>query len=130
MSSPFFPLQKEIYRLLTNDTELMNKITGVFDYVPERELLPYVVIGEGQSSPGPWSGAWDVQAVIRIWSNYEGFKEVSDILADVYRILANKHLTVEGFEDAVIFHPNTDDYIDVESGIRGIDAMFRVILSA
>lgn len=129
MSSPFFPLQKEIYRLLTTDTTLMDKINGVFDYVPELELLPYIVIGEGQSNPGPWSGAWDVQAVIRIWSNYDGFKEVSNILVDIDRILANKHLTVEGFEDAVIFHPNTDDYIDVENGIRGIDVTFRVILN-
>lgn len=128
MASPFFPLQKEIRRILESDSSLMSKITGVYDYVPERESLPFITIGEGQSQPGPWPGAWDVQSIIRIWSDYDGFKEASDILTDVDRLLSNKHLNVEGFEDAVTFSPATDDFLDIENGIRGIDATYRVIL--
>lgn len=40
-------LQTAMYTALTGDTALMALITGVFDDLPENQLFPYVVLGDG-----------------------------------------------------------------------------------
>lgn len=88
--SPLSPIQTAINNLLENDADLMQRVQGIYDYTPENENYPYVVIG------GFNSDNWDtyesfgrvVFPDIYVYSNYPGKKEVQDIQNDIIRILA------------------------------------------
>ncbi len=75
---------QSIYDALISSEDLMNKITGVFDFVPEEEKPPYVVVDTLQSLEGTLLDAsereWAVD--VHIWSGYSGKKEVLEI-ADI-----------------------------------------------
>ena len=74
--SPLSPLNKALYERLKNQ---MN--TPVYDYVPAGKKAPYVVLTD--SIAQNWStktlyGA-EVTAVIKVYSEYQGDKEVAEL---------------------------------------------------
>ena len=74
--SPLSPLNKALYERLKNQ---MN--TQVYDYVPAGKKAPYVVLTD--SIAQNWStktlyGA-EVTAVIKVYSEYQGDKEVAEL---------------------------------------------------
>ena len=88
--SPLSPIQTAIYNLLTNDNDLMARVQGIYDYTPDNEDYPYVVIGKFNSDN------WDtctsfgrvVFPIVYIYSDIEGKKEIEDIQNDVIRLMA------------------------------------------
>lgn len=99
MADPALELQKSIRGVLVADSTLASLMGGAvkfFDYVPERESLPYIEYREGSTAE------WDVDETgsatgfgrehtltINVWSGYEGVKELRGILRRVYDLLQN-----------------------------------------
>ncbi len=90
MSDPAFELQKAARTAILADTTLralMGNPVPLYDEVPERAAMPYIVHDE------PDTSEWDVSPtetdagyghehslMFHVWSAYEGRKEVADIM--------------------------------------------------
>lgn len=91
-------LQKAVYDTLTNDSTLMSKISGVFDYVPTDQAYPYVTIGDitGTEEDTFTSNVGNLTILVHIWTQAPGslgFADAQAIKADVNRLLHRKTLT-------------------------------------
>ena len=99
MSDCSTELQTEILTALKNDTALQTDLGGIkiFDHVPSKIKLPYVVLGT--MSIEDWSTSSDEGAEytfdIHCWSNHRGRREVQTISAHIKRILDNQNLALQ-----------------------------------
>lgn len=84
MTDVAWALQKAIYSRLSAQLSV-----SVFDDVPEGQDYPYVVIGDEASGQADSLGVNRSRRVetISVFSNYEGKKEVKEILQDIYGAL-------------------------------------------
>jgi hypothetical protein len=92
-------LQKRLYEILTQDLELMELVTGVFDVVPDEQSFPFIMIGKdtlndfGSHSTSGFEGSCDVD----VYSQAHGLKEAKEIASKVYTLLHEIDLALEGF---------------------------------
>lgn len=101
--SSLWLLQKSVYGILTSDAQLMSKIVGVFDFVPDNSNFPYVSIGEFTANPNQTMDRYgqEVTMTIHIWSQsidphaYAGMKQIEDIMEDIQRLLASSTFDIE-----------------------------------
>jgi hypothetical protein len=95
----FVDVHAALYSALTGSAELMVKVTGVFDTLPQEQASPYIVLGQLQALPGrllnETENAWSVD--IHIWSAHKGRKEVLEI-ADILRGVLSGYF----FEELVV----------------------------
>lgn len=88
--------QEAIYAILAADTQLMSVISGVFDYVPDGQAFPYVVVGEGTAND--WDtfdvGGDDLTVDLHVWSRSYGFSEANAISGHLHRLLHRKPLAL------------------------------------
>lgn len=91
-------LQKGIYERLSTDTALAEKVAGVFDYVGEDQLHPYVTVNEPISLPFTTKQTFgeELSIVINSWSTYAGKKESYEILNLCLSALSKK-IEMTGF---------------------------------
>ena len=70
--------------MLTN-TNLVSKVTGIFDSVPENTNLPYITFGKIASQPlnTKTSDGEMISVSIDIWSEKQGKKETVDIMSEI-----------------------------------------------
>ncbi len=96
-----------IYTTLVGSAELMAKITGVFDALPQEQPAPYIVLGQLQALPGRLldesEHAWSLD--IHIWSAYQGRKEVLEIVDILKGVLSGYF-----FEELVVQEDPTGWY--------------------
>jgi hypothetical protein len=89
MSSASLALQRSLYEKLAADATLMNRISGVFDWAPDNQTLPYVQLGEDIVSD--WSTKTFIgsehRITLHVWSFSTGRLEAKKIMADVMRLL-------------------------------------------
>ena len=89
--SPVSPLNKALFE------RLKSQMTApVYDYVPAGKKAPYVVLTE--TTAESWntktvSGA-EVMATIKVYSEYQGDKEVSEICAGAISAIRSQPLTL------------------------------------
>jgi hypothetical protein len=71
-------------------------VTGVFDYVPDAQAFPYVVIGEGIEIARNTTEhlGRDIVATLHVWSQAEGFAESLNIANTIIQVLDNTQLTL------------------------------------
>lgn len=124
------PFQKACYDALTGDAELMGKITGVFDNVPEDQEFPYIQIG---SITGlPWDAmelaGEDMTLTFHVWSRYRGKKEMKEIMDDMYRILHDNRFGVSGATVVVMKLDYSDDDIDPDGVTNHGVQRFRALI--
>ena len=93
-------IQQALYSKLTGDGVLMGMITGVYDAVPERTALPYVVIGDGSSEVADSlaSTTTRCELEIEVWTDIKGRKSALIAMDRIYGILHQGTLSVSGFE--------------------------------
>jgi hypothetical protein len=99
MKTALWQLQKAIYSTLANDTDLMSRITGVYDEVLEDTPFPYVTIsGEPTVSPFETKSSYgeNITWTIHSWSNYNGKKESYEILNLILQALTKSPIPMEG----------------------------------
>lgn len=99
-----FEIQKAIYQAIV-DTGLVG--TRVYDEIPESDEteFPYVAIGESDGSPDDveCSEGTDDALTLQIWSRYQGFKEVKNIIDGLRPVLHNVSFTVPGRSDVNVW---------------------------
>lgn len=97
---PQLKIQTAIFKALNGDSKLNKKITGVFDFVQQEQKFPYISIGADNFSDfgSHTFDGLDGFVIIDSWTQGDaGRKDVKEIQADIYRILHNSNLVVEGF---------------------------------
>lgn len=135
MSSALDNIQQAIYSLLTGDTTLMSKITGVYDEVPQDLVnddtnFPFVTIGEATSVPFRTMTRFgeEVTVTLHVWSRYKGFKEALEILDDLNRLLADRDLNVAGYDTAACFYEFSETLRDPDGKTRHVPVRYRIIV--
>lgn len=91
-------LQTAIFQRLSSDSDISEKVKGVFDAVEEDQTFPYITIGEPVTEPFLIKQKFveELSIVIHAWSVYEGKKEAIDILNLVLMALS-KRMDLNGF---------------------------------
>lgn len=94
-----YALQGIIREKLIADTGLMSKVTGVFDFVPEKTAYPYLTIGESRAEDESTVAIsiTRIMLTIQIYSRAKGRKEVDAVMASIHAILDG--LAEEAAED-------------------------------
>ncbi|WP_342045985.1 DUF3168 domain-containing protein [Bacillus sp. OTU530] len=117
MRTALFSLQKALYQRLKEDVELQLRVKGVYDYVPENALFPYVRLGEDTVIPDETKTFYgeEITHTLHIWSQYKGKKEVKEIMDIVLQSLQDP-LSLEGGFSVSFTRPDYMDVIDEASG--------------
>ncbi|MDX3235652.1 DUF3168 domain-containing protein [Streptomyces sp. ME03-5709C] len=100
MTAPaaMLPVQAAVYARLTDDPELTDQISGVYDYVPETAAYPFVVIGEETEIPDNRHRGFGRQTAVtlHVFSQYRGYRQVLQLGSLVTALLDHQPLTIEG----------------------------------
>jgi len=85
MSTRMLEVQQKVFQALLTNTNLVSKVTGIFDSVPENTNLPYVTFGKIASQPlnTKTSDGEMISVSIDIWSEKQGKKETVDIMSEI-----------------------------------------------
>lgn len=94
----YYLIQKEIYEKLIENSQLMAKVNGVFDYLPQNTDFPFITINgaTGVDFSNLMKNGGEYGFVINIWSREAGNKQSAEIMELVYEILHNGNITVSG----------------------------------
>lgn len=89
MSTRMYEVQQKVFTLLSTDGELKKMVEGVFDYVPENTVCPYVTFGHILSSPSSTKieDGEEITLTLDIWSESRGRQEAVRILTKIEQIL-------------------------------------------
>jgi hypothetical protein len=92
------PLQKAVYAALTADATLMAMVTGVYDRVPERTALPYLLFGQGEARDASTGTTEEEEARLELlaYSREGGRKQALDILERVHLLLHRQSPVLSG----------------------------------
>jgi hypothetical protein len=92
-------LHKAIYVRLSQDAELNNLVSGVYDKVGEDTLYPYVTVGEPTVTPQETKTSYieNIPWVLHAFSQYSGKKQSYDILNAMVKALTRKPWDIPGF---------------------------------
>jgi len=96
-----YEVQKRIYEILNNDYDLKEIVTGVYDFVPDDQKFPFVVIGEadwtdrGSESTEGYSGV----LTMHVWDRGRGRKTVLSIQKRIDELLHKVDPNVNGWVD-------------------------------
>lgn len=115
-------VQRALYTKLHGDAVLMGMVNGVFDVVPQKTALPYVVIGDGQMRVLSAEGLNlnEVQLLIEVWGEADGRKRVLSIMRRLFLLLHLGTLTLNGFEQVSLRCEQADTEIDEQATrVRG-----------
>lgn len=114
MKSPFLALHDAQVKRLEAETDYR-----IFDDFPEKEIFPYVVMGE--MTARDWSDKFEagqeVHSTIHIWSQYKGRKEAVEMGDRILRALSRKKLDLAPDFRAVLDTLDTNDLIIDMDGI-------------
>lgn len=114
-----WPLQVTIYERLSSDPTLSGMVTGIFDYIPENQLYPYVVIGQPTVAPHDTKNTFgeEISLVIHAWSVYDGKKEAYDILNACLSALSYR-LDITGFKILKAERTGLQVFDDIDPDIK------------
>jgi len=91
-------VQTGIYSALTGDAPLMALVTGIYDIVPEKQVFPFITIGEMtqvDDSTASVSGM-DLTLMIHIWDQDLSRYKLKEIAGEIYRVLHNQNWAIAG----------------------------------
>jgi len=127
--SPYAAIQQSIYDILTSDTTLMTKVTGVFDFVPDNQGYPFVTVGETTSIPYETYDRYgeEVSTILHVWSRYRGMQEINEIMDDCKRLLARKSFEVAGWQNISCYHDFSEVIREPDGETRHGVIRFRIL---
>ncbi|WP_406336645.1 DUF3168 domain-containing protein [Streptomyces zaomyceticus] len=128
---PFLVVQTALYNRLKNDATLSSLATGVYDFVPETALYPYIHIGEAIDTPDNSHDRYGGQTVatLHVWDQYKGFKRVLQIGSRVQALLDHQPLTITGLTHIVTRYEFGQPLTDPEppGDIRHLVLRYRIV---
>ncbi|MBT2599086.1 DUF3168 domain-containing protein [Oceanobacillus sp. ISL-73] len=100
METALWPLQQAIYKRLSEDTDLQEIITGVYDQVDKDTPFPYVTIGEPLVTPFETKTSYseNIPWVLHCYSKSLGKRESMLILNQMLKALTKQPFHVDGFK--------------------------------
>ncbi|MGW1278015.1 DUF3168 domain-containing protein [Streptomyces tsukubensis] len=129
--SPLLPVQTALYTVLTGDQNLTDMVTGVYDFVPEQAVYPYVVIGEATETPSGTHDryGWDTVITLHVWTRHRGHSKGLRIGARVAALLDHQPLTLPGFDHIATRAEYSQTLTDPEppGDIRHLVLRYRVV---
>lgn len=130
MKSSILALQGAIYDRLTNNAPLMNKVTGVFDDVPDGQAMPYVAIGNDTGTPFLTfnRNGEELTNTLHIWSDYQGMAEVKEIMNLVLQAMTDTPLVVNGFHVVDTRLDMMTDSVEADGTARQGILRFRFVI--
>lgn len=118
IKSAAWELHKAVYQRLLGDSNLMARITGVYDHVSEDADFPYITIGEQteRAFDTKLSIGENRTLALHCWSQYNGKKESYEILDLMLRALTKTPLSLEGGFSMVKFErePGSTVFQDID----------------
>ncbi|MBU3102569.1 DUF3168 domain-containing protein [Clostridium gasigenes] len=118
MKSCILKLQEEILKILDNDVEIKRVVNGVYDYVDKNAKLPYIIIGDCETSDLSTEGndGEEVLQDIEIYSRQRGSEECKQILGLVNKIIFSDLKKIDGF-DLNTIKRETSEVFDIEGNL-------------
>ena len=112
-------VQRALHAKLHGDAVLMGLVSGVYDAVPQRVALPYVVIGDGQmrSLDADALNLAELNLQIDVWTESSGRKTSLTIMNRLFALLHLGTLSISGFEQIILRCEQADTAI-LEQGTR------------
>lgn len=97
-------VQKALYAALHADGVLMGMVEGIFDAVPQKSEVPYIVIGEGNEALQAVAdgGVSECHLTLQVWTQASGRKTALMIMNRIHALLHLGSLSVDGFEVLVL----------------------------
>lgn len=91
--------QQALMAKLTGDAVLMDRVSAVYDTVPQGSTLPYVVVDELTQETRPVLGEnlWQVSMVLEVWSEPQGRKATLTALERMHGLLHHGTLAISGY---------------------------------
>lgn len=124
--SPLLAIQTALYELLSAELSV-----PVFDFVPEDQPYPYVMIGECTETPDNAHDRFgsDTTHTIHIWTEFEGWSQGLGIEAEIRRTLDHRKeaLEVDGFWVVEVKRTTIQTMRDPNPRVRHVPVTYRVI---
>lgn len=124
-------LQIAVYNKLTGNTALMAAITGVYDFIPDRQSFPFVTIGEGdfQDRGSHDTDGWTAVITINTWSRARGRKGAYDIMALIDTAMHNGSLSITGSRALVLRRDTSTVLVDPDAVTYHGVQRFKLLLA-
>lgn len=92
-----WPLQKAVFLVLSADTTLQNTVSGVFDFVPDNTIYPYICVGEatGRDYSTATTSGMEFRFPVRLFSREGGRKQAAEMLQRIHSLLHRQPLSVD-----------------------------------
>ena len=123
-----WPVQVAVYQDLIAYTPLMNRVTGVYDHVPQGTAYPYVVIGEDTAIEWDTDTSDGVESTltIHVWSRLKGRRETKEIMELIYDALHRAELQIEGLHSVFCYWEFSETFLDPDGETRHGVTRFRI----
>jgi hypothetical protein len=97
-------VQRGLYTKLHGDGVLMGMVTGVYDAVPQKTAVPYIVIGDGQARalPAEAMNLAELTLQLDVWTDAGGRKNALTILNRLFALLHLGTLTLTGYQQVIL----------------------------
>jgi len=122
-------LQKAIYDKLTASTSLMALVSGVFDHVPPKQAMPYIMIGDDTAID--WdtdnSTGFEATCTIHVWSDYRGMAQAKNIMGKIYSLMHRQTLAMTGYNVVDVCCEFEEAGVDPDGLTRHGVMRFRVV---
>lgn len=95
--------QQTIYNTLTQDAQLMSKVSKIYDRMPNSPTFPYILVEGGDSLP-VWTMTQQgekVSLTLNVYGATAGYDEAKEIMGHLERILINQSLIVQGYGESI-----------------------------
>ena len=123
-------VQKAVYSALTDNNDLMEIVTGVYDYVPERTRYPYVFIefeiAENISNLARQK--YEISGKIVAYSIDTSRKKALDIMELVKESMNQDEIIVLGYEVVLVKQVAEKTRINEERNLFEVEAEFKIIV--
>ncbi|MCT9858224.1 DUF3168 domain-containing protein [Priestia megaterium] len=89
MSTRMYDVQTKMYEVLNSNEQLKSMVTGVYDYVPESTVVPYVTFGHMLSSAdgSKTDSGEKITVTLDVWSEGKGRRQTVMIMQVIEEIL-------------------------------------------
>lgn len=133
MKSGEYTLQEALFTCLYSDSELMDKITDVYDTTPSDAVFPYVVIGETTSVPWDTMDFYgeEITCTFHVWSQQPSKMETKEIVSLAMQALSKEPLSLGSGFCMEIVRPDMNQVFDddLERNIKHGVVRFRFKIS-
>lgn len=124
------PIQRAMYAVAVADQTLSDLVGGrVFDEVPEKPALPFVVLGDAEETPSNTHDCFGSSTVVtfHVWSDYRGTLEGNTIAGRLIELFDHQPLTVDGHTVIVVRHKANQPMRDSDPRIRHVPVRMQVV---